>query len=132
MLRVAFLPSDFNPMLLMLGEVEDLRALSFALRRFAREGGEVRLDELGFCAARRTRVTLVGGDGPAGLHELPGTDGAFVWRLDAERAVAFAEQVDGLAVPSRVSGSEMLESTTGEEIAVKVSRGEYTDDFLVA
>ena len=53
MLRVAFLPSDFNPMVLMLGEAEDLRALSFALRRFAREGGELLLDAQTFCAAPR-------------------------------------------------------------------------------
>ena len=31
MLRLGFLPSDFNPMLLMLGEVEDLRALGGVL-----------------------------------------------------------------------------------------------------
>jgi len=130
MLRVAFLPSDFNPMLLMLGEPADLRALSYVLRRFAHEGGETRLDELASVAAMRTRVTLSGGDGPIGLYPLPGTEGAFIWRLDPERAVAFAEQIDGLAVPSRVSGSELLESTTVEEIPVKVSRGEYTDDFL--
>ena len=28
------------------------------------------------------------------------------------------------------AGSEILECTTEEEIPVKVSRGEYTDDFL--
>jgi len=131
MLRVAFLPSDFNPMLLMLGEPEDLRALSFVLRRFAHEGGETWLDELPFCAARRTRVMLAGDPGPVGLHPMPGTDDAFVWRLDADRAVEFAEQIEALAVPPRLSGSELLESTTEEEIVVKVSRGEYTDDFLL-
>jgi hypothetical protein len=58
MLRLGFLPSDFNPMLLMLGETEDLRALGGVLRRFARQGGTVALDELAFCAAWRTRVML--------------------------------------------------------------------------
>ena len=43
MLRIGFLPSDFNPMLLMLGEAEDFRALAGVLRRFARDGGSVRL-----------------------------------------------------------------------------------------
>ena len=51
MLRVGFLPSDFNPMVLMLGEAEDLRLLAGVLRRFARERTDVRLNELGFCAA---------------------------------------------------------------------------------
>ena len=55
MLRIGFLPSDFNPMVLMLGEVEDLRLLAGVLRRFAREPADVRLDELGFCTAVHTR-----------------------------------------------------------------------------
>ena len=46
------------------------------------------------------------------------------------QAGAFADQIDQLAVPSRAAGSEILECTTEEEIPVKVSRGEYTDDFL--
>ena len=36
-----------------------------------------------------------------------------------------------LRYPSRAAGSEILECTTEEEIPVKVSRGEYTDDFLL-
>jgi hypothetical protein len=131
MLRIGFLPSDFNPMLLMLGEQEDLRALGGVLRRFARDGGAVRLDELAFCAAHGTRVTLTGGAGPPGLHVLPDASDAFVWRLDAERAAAFAESVDDLAAASRRAGSEFLECTQEEEIPVKISRGEYTDDFLI-
>jgi hypothetical protein len=133
MLRLGFLPSDFNPMLLMLGEAEDLRALAGVLRHFAREGGSVALDELAFCAAWRTRVTLSdagkAAGQPPGLHSLDDT-GCFVWRLDAIRAAAFAELVEALAAPGQVAGSEMLECGIEEEIPVKVSRGEYTDDFL--
>jgi hypothetical protein len=133
MLRLGFLPSDFNPMLLMLGEAEDLRALAGVLRQFARQGGSVALDELAFCAAWRTRVMLVGtgieaGD-PPGLHPGQGA-GCFVWRLDAARAAAFAELVEMLAAPGRIAGSEMLECGIAEETPVKVSRGEYTDDFI--
>ncbi len=130
MLRIGFLPSDFNPMLLMLGEPEDLRTLSGMLRQFARDGGAVRLDELTFCAARGTRVMLSDGTGPLGLHAVPDAADIFVWRLNAERAAAFAELVDDLADASRKAGSELLECTQEEEIVVKVSRGEYTDDFL--
>jgi hypothetical protein len=132
MLRIGFLPSDFNPMLLMLGEQEDLRALGGVLRGFAREGGTVWLDSLSFCMTRGTRVLLSGGDGPPGLHALADAPGAFVWRLDAQRAASFAEQVDDLATASRRAGSELLECSLEEEIPVKVSRGEYTDDFLRA
>ena len=44
MLRVGFLPSDFNPMMLMLGEAEDLRLLAGVLRRFVHERTDVRLN----------------------------------------------------------------------------------------
>jgi hypothetical protein len=128
-LRIGFLPSDFNPMLLMLGEAEDLRLLAGVLRRFAREQSDVRLEELGFCAGARTRVTVTAAPGPVGVQ--PGSsDGAYLWRLDAARADAFAALIDQLALPSRAAGSELLACTTEEEIPVKVSRGEYTDDFL--
>ena len=128
MLRVGFLPSDFNPMVLMLGEAEDLRLLAGVLRRFAREQADVPLDQLGFCAAARTAVTVTASPGAPGIQ--PVADDRFVWRLDAEQAGAFADQIDQLAIPSRTAGSEILECTTEEEIPVKVSRGEYTDDFL--
>ena len=61
----------------------------------------------------------------------PIADNNFVWRLDAAQAGAFADQIDQLAIPSRAAGSEILACTTEEEIPVKVSRGEYTDDFLL-
>ena len=128
MLRIGFLPSDFNPMVLMLGEVEDLRLLAGVLRQFAREQSDVRLDQLGFCTAPRTTLTVTASPGAPGIQAVAQND--FVWRLDAERAGVFADQISQLAVPARAAGSEMLECTTAEEIPVKVSRGEYTDDFL--
>jgi len=127
-LRIGFLPSDFNPMVLMLGEAEDLRLLAGTLRRFAREQADVRLDRLGFCTAPRTTVTVTASPGSPGIH--PMAAGDFLWRLDAERAGAFADRIDQLATPSLAAGSEILACTTQEEIPVKVSRGEYTDDFL--
>ena len=133
MLRIGFLPSDFNPMLLMLGEQADLHALGGVLRQFARDRQTVRLDELAFCAGCHVSVALTAEAGPVGLHPARDAPERFVWRLDATRAAAFAVAVDGLAVPARKAGSEMLECGTEEteEIPVKVSRGEYTDDFLL-
>ena len=132
MLRVAFLPSDFNPMVLMLGESEDLHCLAGVLRQFARSGGMVRLDELAFCTATRTRITLVQAAGSPGVQPAEGDGDHYLWRLDGTQAAEFAERVEELAVPSRVAGSELLACGTGEGIPVKVSRGEYTDDFLLA
>jgi hypothetical protein len=117
-------------MLLMLGEPQDLRALGGVLRQFARDGGDTRLEAQAFCAARGTRVMLTADAGPPGLHAVPNATDAFVWRLDADQAAAFAAQVDDLAATSRKAGSELLACTQEEEIPVKVSRGEYTDDFL--
>ena len=128
MLRIGFLPSDFNPMVLMLGEAEDLRLLAGTLRRFAHEQADLRLDQLEFCVAPRTALTLTASAGEPGIQSLAPND--FVWRLDAERAGAFADQISQLAAPDRPAGSELLECTTAEEVPVKVSRGEYTDDFL--
>jgi hypothetical protein len=121
MLRVGFLPSDFNPMVLVLGESEDLHRLAATLRRFAREPTEAALE--------RSCINLTASAGPLGIHAAA-KPGAFLWRLDAAHAGTFAEQIDALADPSRLAGSEILECTTEEEIPVKVSRGEYTDDFL--
>src|SRR5690348_11168554 len=102
MLRVGFLPSDFNPMVLMLGEAEDLRLLASVLRRFAREQTDVRLDQLVFCAAPRTVVTVTVSPGAPGIQAV--TDNNFVWRLDPDRAAAFADQIDQLTAPSRTAG----------------------------
>ena len=129
MLRIGFLPSDFNPMLLMLGEAGDMRSLAGVLRRFARDPRDVSLHELGFCAGARNHVTLTASPGPLGVQPAS-PQGSFLWRLDPAKANEFADLIDQLALPSRAAGSEMLECTTEEEIPVKVSRGEYTDDFL--
>ena len=127
-MRIGFLPSDFNPMILMLGEAEDCRALGGVLRRFARDGADVSFAELGFCQVVGTDVLLTAADGPPGVQRCEGH--AFIWRVSRDLAAAFAERMDDLAEPWRVAGSEELDSGTEDGIAVKVSRGEYTADFL--
>ena len=123
MLRIAHLPSDFNPMVLVLGEPEDLHRLAATLRGFARASVDTPLEA--------SSIHLTGSEGPLGIHPAA-TPGTFVWRLDSAHAHTRADQIDSLAQPSRLAGSEILECTTAEEIPVKVSRGEYTDDFLLA
>jgi hypothetical protein len=128
MLRIGYLPSDFNPMVLMLGEAEDLRRLAAILRRFAHDRTDVALHRLGSCAPA-SAVTLTASAGAPGVQ--PTGDNRFVWRVSAEQAVRFAAQIDALAAVTRTAGSELLQCTTGEEIPVKLSRGEYTEDFLM-
>lgn len=128
MMRIAFLPSDFNPMILMLGEAEDCRALGGVLRRFARDGQDVTFANLRFCQVAGTDVLLTAAPGRAGVQRCEGH--AFIWRVPPALAAGFAERLEDLAEPGRVAGSEELDCGTEDGIAVKVSRGEYTDDFL--
>lgn len=130
MMRIGFLPSDFNPMILMLGEAEDCRALGGVLRRFARDGQDVAFSDLGFCRIVGEDVLLTSAAGPLGVQKCDGH--AFIWRVPAQAAAGFAERLDDLAESGRLAGSEDLDSGTEDGISVKVSRGEYTDDFLEA
>jgi hypothetical protein len=127
MVRIGYLPSDFNPMVLVLGEAEDFLLLAGVLRHFARDRTDVALHQLGFCTAA-SAVTLTSSAGSPGIQ--PAGDNHFLWRVSAEHAIEFAARIEALASVSRTAGSELLECTTEEEIPVKMSRGEYTDDFL--
>ncbi len=129
MMRVGFLPSDFNPMVLMLGEAEDCRALGGVLRRFARDQQDVSFRSLGFCDVQGADVLLTAAAGPPGVQQCE--EFAFIWRVPVEMAPDFADRLDDLADPGRIAGSEDLACGTGDGIAVKVSRGEYTDDFML-
>lgn len=75
-------------------------------------------------------MLLTAAPGPAGVQRCEGH--AFIWRVPPETAAGFAGRLDDLAEPGRVAGSEELDCGTEDGIAVKVSRGEYTDDFLRA
>ena len=128
MMRIGFLPSDFNPMVLMLGEAEDCRTLAGVLQRFAADGADVALADLGFCRLAGPDLLLTAAPGPPGVQHCQ--DHAFIWRVPRDQAAAFAERLDDLADPARLAGSEDLDCGTEDGIAVRVSRGEYTDDFL--
>ena len=130
MLRLGFLPSDFNPMLLILGEAEDFRRLAAALRRFAADPAPVRLDALPGAHAA-TGLTLIPAEPAAGLVPPAAPGAGFAWRLDPFTATDFAARAARLARPGRDAGSDFLTCGTAEEIPVKLSRGEYTDDFLL-
>ena len=98
------------------------------MRGFARAPADTRIDTMGFCVPSNTAVTLTGSAGPLGVHR-DGND--VVWRIDAPRATGFAEQMETLADPNMASGSEILACGLEDETTVKLSHGEYTDDFLL-
>ena len=130
MLRYGYLPSDYHPMMLVLGEANDLDALAAVLVDFAGQPRTVALDAL-VPAHPANQAGIELRLGPAGLHHGEG-EGRYVWELTPEAARAFADQVGALAAPETTAGSEQLESGCAGEIPVKVSRGEFTEDFLIA
>jgi hypothetical protein len=122
------MPSDFHPLFLFIGEAADLAALAQLLRRFADDPRAVAVAESIQGATSRARLTLLPADDAFGMREV---DGEFRWRLTGWQAARIAERIELLTAPGHKSGSEILELGSAGEIPVKVSRGEFTDDFLV-
>jgi hypothetical protein len=129
MLRFDYMHSDFHPIFLFLGEAEDLLQLAGLLRGFAREPKEIRLETLFTEGSTRVRLALAPSEDIYGMREV--ADGTFKWQLNAWQAERIAGRIDVLTNSENKSGSEILELGSEGEIPVKVSRGEFTDDFLV-
>ena len=131
MLRFSYIPSDFHPMMLVFGEAEDLRQLAALLRIVAR-GETIPLEAASFSARSDTSVLVAAEGGPPGLVALDATAKRFRWTLDAAAAEAAADLVGSLADPARKAGSEVIQfDPMGNDIPIKVSRGEFADDFLL-
>jgi hypothetical protein len=128
MLRFEYMPSDFHPLFLFIGESSDLSALAKLLRRFAEDPQAIAVAERIPGAASRTDLMLAPPDGEFGMRE---TGGKFIWKLNSWQATQIAERIELLTPANNKSGSEMLEVGSEGEIPVKVSRGEFTDDFLI-
>ncbi len=132
MLRFGHAPSDFDPLFLVLGEAADLLALARVLRGFAERPAALDLVAALPGARGPTRLALApehGEDGAYGVR--PDGAGGFRWGLNAWQAEQVAERVERLADPSERSGSDVVEFGVEGEIPMKLSRGEFTDDFLV-
>ena len=129
MLRYEYMPSDFNPMFLILGDGADLLALSGLLARFARHPERIALGDHVPAFHARTPLTIAPVDAEFGLRRM-GED--FVWGLNAWQAQNIADRIAALAGRETTSGSDIFEIGSDGEIPVKVSRGEFTDDFLVS
>ena len=128
MLRYEYMPSDFHPVFLFLGEASDLAALARLLRRFAENPEPIAVAERIPGATSRNTLSLTPADNEFGMRDL---GGRFAWKLTGWQAEQIAERVELLTHRDNKSGSEILEIGSEGEIPVKVSRGEFTDDFLV-
>jgi hypothetical protein len=129
MLRFEFMPSDFQPIFLFIGEGPDLADLAQLLRRFAENPQEIAVGDSIPNAKWSAPLTLAPGDGEFGMRDL---GGRFSWRLNGWQATRIAERIDLLTPAGHKSGSEIFEVGSEGEIPVKISRGEFTDDFLVS
>src|SRR3984885_11667497 len=128
MLRFEHMPSDFHPLFLFIGEGADLAALAKLLRRFADDPQQISIAERIPGAKSRDDLMLAPGDREFGMRDV---GGAFVWKLNSWQAARIAERIELLTPSDNKSGSEILEVGSEGEIPVKVSRGEFTDDFLI-
>ena len=128
MLRYEYMPSDFHPLFLFLGEGPDLAALAKLLRRFAENPQQIAVAERIPGATSRDALVLMPADNEFGMRDL---GGGFAWKLTGWQAERIAQRIELLAPRDNRSGSEILEIGSEGEIPVKVSRGEFTDDFLV-
>ena len=131
MLRFDHLPSDFNPLFLFLGEKQDLAALADLLRSFAGSPRELDLKEKLSGSQSRTTLRLVPVEGEASDFGLRPHHEGFRWGLNGWQAEKIAERIDLLTAAHQKSGSEIVELGIEGEIPVKVSLGEFTDDFLI-
>jgi hypothetical protein len=132
MLRFGFLPSDFHPLVLILGEAGDLCRFAVLLRRFAEDPQDIQLRDCGICLpADDTAILLTAAGAEPGMRPVADRPKTFTWTVEPWQAEMFAEDLEALAQPGRKSGSALLECESIGEIPVKVSLGEFTDDFLL-
>lgn len=133
MLRMSFLPCDFNPILLVLGTSPELMKFAEALEKFSKQGDRLALNDEGIVSTD-TSVELVEHpvDGPkkVGLWQTAPDGMDLEWRLPKRYAEIFANEIANLATSGDPAGSATLECDILGEIRVKVSVGEWEDHYL--
>ncbi len=129
MLRFDFMASDFNEHFLILGTPTELSALAETLRRYAKETEMVDLSQSFPNPALTVSLLIEPPEGARqGLHQT-GTH-TFRWCLHDWQAAIIADGIDKLNTDR--SASEIFQLGAEGEIPVKISHGEFTDEFLVS
>ena len=131
MLRFDYLPSDFNPLFLFLGEKQDLLALANLLRSFAENPRRIDVRQQLAGAQSKAALQLVPIEGETGEFGMMAHGDGFRWGLNAWQAQKIAERIEALTPAHQKSGSDIIELGVEGEIPVKVSLGEFTEDFLI-
>lgn len=131
MLRFDYMPSDFNALFLFLGDHDDLGALASLLRDFADEPRTIDVRSAIPSAGGRTPLTLVREEGSDASYGMRADDEkTFSWRLNSWQASQIAARIDALTPTDNKSGNDIFELGIPGEIPVKVSLGEFTENFL--
>lgn len=130
---MSFMPSDFHPILLVLGQAQDLMVLADALVKFSGRGGRLVLNDEGVHSTD-TRVELCehnpADSGKVGLWPDTPNGMSLEWRLPVDYARIFSDEVANLANSGEPAGSATLECDVLGEVRVKVSIGEWEENYL--
>lgn len=133
MLRMGFMPSDFHPLVLILGERMELIAISDALELLSNTGRSLNLNEIGIFSTDTEVVisefTDIDNECP-GLIRISESPNKFTWFLTREKALDFALDIKNLVEKDNSAGSVTLECELLDEIVVKISFGEWEDSYL--
>ncbi|WP_300587340.1 hypothetical protein [Marivita sp.] len=133
MLRMSFMPSDFHPILLVLGQANELLVLADALEKFSEQGDRLVLNDEGVFSTD-TRVELHETDPDTGeilgLWQASPGGSELIWRIPKPYARIFSNEVANLANSGDCAGSATLECDVLGEIRVKVSIGEWEENYL--
>ena len=133
MLRMSYMPSDFHPILLILGTPEQLLGLADTLEGFSQTGGRLVLNDSGiFSTDTRVVIEEIDLDGPAkaGIWQADSGTAHLVWRLTRHYAWIFSNEVANLANSGELAGSVTLECDVLGEIRAKISIGEWEENYL--
>lgn len=123
-MRLSFMPSDDDPMLLIQGSADDFRALAGVLRYFAGDPIDTRVDRLPFGRSGAVPLTIALAPDQCGMGRHPADPDSFLWLLDPDRALGFAALIESMSDPARKSGSALLSCGTNGEIQVRISRAD--------
>jgi hypothetical protein len=122
MLRIADLADAADPVLLIWGDAPALDLFATLLRDAALTGAEATLAD----PVRTVRISLQVTEAGGGLTRSP--DAGFRWlvrRADCDR---FADMIDAVSA-SDAACHDYLDDAEGRGLTIKVSKGEYADEF---
>jgi len=105
--------------------------LAKLLRSFASSPRPLDVKEQLAESKSRTTLRLVPAGSDADDFGMRMDQGSFRWVLNSWQAEKIAERIEALIPAQQKSGSDIIELGVEGEIPVKISLGEFTDDFLV-